>query len=295
MLTADQLRKIKHIELYSRRLVHNVFAGAYRSAFKGRGIAFHTIRPYMSGDDIRDIDWKVTARTGEAYTRIYEEDRERTVMLVIDTSASCLFGTQKHKKVDFAVELGAVLAYSAILNNDKVGLIVFSDKIEKYVPARKGRKHVMRLIHDLMNLVPTSTGTDLSLALKTVNRVMKPGTILFLLSDFLLPVEEYIRDITVVSKRHDTNVIILSDPLEQSFPAVGMLQLQDIETGETTWVDTHNLHWQREFHQQVRLFDKMRTSTLERANVDRIDIPANGDYIQALIDFFQQKQRRLAR
>lgn len=295
MLTAEQLRKIQFIELYSRRLVHNTFAGAYRSAFKGRGISFHTIRPYLQGDDIRDIDWNVTARTGEAYTRVYEEDRERTVMLVIDTSASCLFGTQNYQKVDFAVELGTVLAHSATFNNDKVGLIVFSDKIEKYVPARKGRKHVMRLIHDMMNLKPTNQGTDLSLALRTVNRVMKPGTILFLLSDFLLPVDDYIKDITIISKRHDTNVIILSDPLEQSFPSVGMVQLQDVETGETTWIDTHSLAWQREFHQRVQLFDKMRTHTLERANVDRIDVPATGDYIQALIDFFQQKQRRLSR
>lgn len=295
MLTAEQHRKIQFIELYSRRLVHNTFAGAYRSAFKGRGISFHTIRPYLQGDDIRDIDWNVTARTGEAYTRVYEEDRERTVMLVIDTSASCLFGTQNSQKVDFAVELSTVLAHSATFNNDKVGLIVFSDKIEKYVPARKGRKHVMRLIHDMMNLKPTNQGTDLSLALRTVNRVMKPGTILFLLSDFLLPVDDYIKDITIISKRHDTNVIILSDPLEQSFPSVGMVQLQDVETGETTWIDTHSLAWQREFHQRVQLFDKMRTHTLERANVDRIDIPATGDYIQALIDFFQQKQRRLSR
>jgi len=292
MLTPEQLRQIQHIELYSRRLVHNIFAGAYRSAFKGRGIAFHTIRPYIHGDDIRDIDWNVTARTGEAHTRVYEEDRERTVMLVIDTSASCLFGTQTRQKVDLAVELGAVLAYSAILNNDKVGLLVFSDQIEKYVPAQKGRKHVMRLIHDLMNLTPTRQGTDLSLALRTVNRVMKPGTILFLLSDFLLPVEDYNQDLTIISKKHDTNVIILSDPLEQSFPSVGMLQAQDVETGDTTWIDTHNLAWQREFHQQVQLFDKMRSHTFERTNVARIDMPADGDYTQALIDFFRQKQRR---
>jgi len=292
MVTPEQLRKIKHIELYSRRLVHNVFTGAYRSAFKGRGIAFHTIRPYMHGDDIRDIDWNVTARTGEAHTRIYEEDRERTVMLVIDTSASCLFGTLTRQKVDFAVELGAVLAYSAIFNNDKVGLLVFSDQIEKYVPARKGRKHILRLIHDLMNLTPTNQGTDLSLALRTVNRVMKPGTILFILSDFLLPVEDYTRDLTIISKHHDTNVIILSDPLEQTFPSVGMLQVKDVETGEATWVDTGSMKWQREFHQQVQLFDKMRTQTFECTNVDRIDVPADGDYTQALIDFFRQKQRR---
>ncbi len=295
MLTAEQLRKIQHIELFSRRLVYNVFAGAYRSAFKGRGIAFHTIRPYIPGDDIRDIDWNVTARTGEAYSRVYEEERERTVMLIIDTSASCLFGTQNYQKVDFAVELAAVLAYSAILNKDKVGLLVFSNKIEKYVPARKGRKHIMRLIHDMMNLKPASQGTDLSLALQTVNRVMKSGTIIFLLSDFLLPTEEYIRDLTMTSKRHDTNVIVLSDPLEQSFPAVGMVQLQDVETGETTWIDTHSLAWQREFHQRVNRFGKMRTRAMERANVDLIDVPASGDYIPALIQFFQQKQRRLAR
>lgn len=292
MLTAEQLRKIRNIELNSKRLVHNVFAGAYRSAFKGRGISFHTIRPYSHGDDIRDIDWKVTARTGETHTRIYEEDRERTVMLVIDTSASCLFGTQKFQKVDFAVELGAVLAYSAIFNNDKVGLIVFSDKIEKYVPARKGKNHILRLIHDLMHLKPVSQGTDLSLALRTVNRVMKPGTIIFLLSDFLLPIDDYIRDLTMTSRHHDTNIIILSDPLEQSFPAVGMVQLQDAETGETTWIDTHSLAWQREFHQKVNRFDKMRTYAMERANVARIDVSPDGDYVDALIRFFQQKQRR---
>lgn len=295
MLSAEQLHKIKRVELYSRRLVNNQFAGAYRSAFKGHGLAFNTIRPYVPGDDIRDIDWKVTARTNEPHIRVYEEDRERTVMLVIDTSASCLFGTQQYKKVDFAVELGATLAYSATLNNDKVGLLVFSDTIEKYVPPRKGRKHIMRLINDLMNLTSSSQGTDLSLALQTVNRVTPSGSIIFVLSDFLLETEDYIRDLGLTSQKHDTNVIILSDPLEQSFPAVGILQLQDVETDETVWVDTHNISWQREFHQRVQRFDKMRTKAFSRANVDRIDIPDDGDYITALICFFQQKQQRMKR
>ena len=215
-------------------------------------------------------------------------------MLVIDTSASCLFGTQTRQKVDLAVELGAVLAYSATLNNDKIGLLVFSDRTEKYVPARKGRKHVMRLIHDLMNLTPANQGTDLSLALRTVNRVMKPGTIIFLLSDFLIPVEAYQRDLTIIGKGHDVNVIILSDPLEQTFPAVGMIQVQDVETGEKDWIDTRSLTWQREFHQRVRRFEKMRNTTFERTNIDLIDVPPDGDYVQALIDFFRQKQRRLS-
>lgn len=291
MLTAEQLRKIERIEILSKRLVHTTFAGAYHSAFKGRGISFHTIRPYSHGDDIRDIDWKVTARTGEAYTRVYEEERELTVMLVIDTSASCLFGTQMFQKRDFALELGAVLAYSAVLNNDKVGLLVFSDCIEKYVPPRKGRKHIMRLINDLMHLEPSSKGTNISLALQTVNRVMKPGTIVFLLSDFLTPPNDYSNDLIMTSKRHDTNIIILTDPLEQSFPAVGMVQLQDAETGQTTWIDTHDLSWQREFHQRVQRFDKMRNHTLEKANVQRIDIPPDGDYVQALVRYFEGRKR----
>lgn len=293
MLTAETLARIRRIELHTRRLVNDSFAGAYHAVFKGRGIAFDTVRAYEPGDDVRDIDWNVTARTGEPFIKRYTEERELTVMLVLDASASCLFGTVNRPKRDLAAELGAVLAFAAIINNDKVGLLVFSDKVELHIAPRKGRKHVLRLIRDLLAAQPVNRGTDISMALRTINQSLRRRAIVFLISDFLASDQEYKRDLMVTSRRHDVIAVVLSDPREQTWPGVGLVGLRDAETSTVKWVDTAPRDWQRKFEAQARRFQKMRDTTLNQAEVDRIDIPLNGDYVQALTRFFQQRERRL--
>lgn len=292
MLTAETLRKIRRIELRTRKLVDESFAGAYHSTFKGRGIEFDTVRPYDFGDDARLIDWNVTARTGEPFVKKFVEERELTVMLLLDTSASCLFGTSKQQKRDAAVELAAVLAYSAIRNHDKVGLILFSDQVELYVPPRKGRNHILRLIRDLLAAQPTQKGTDIALALHMANRLLKHRAVIFLMSDFLLPVETYATELSLVGRRHDLIAGILSDPLEQVWPNVGLAVMRDAETGQERWIDTTSKAWRDQFQQQSRRFQNIRDETLVRANVDRIDIPSDGDYISALLTFFQRRMSR---
>jgi uncharacterized protein (DUF58 family) len=295
MLDALLLRRIHRIELRTHRLVHNMFGGAYQSIYKGRGMSFASVRPYVPGDDVRSIDWKVTARAGEPYIKEFVEERELTLMLVIDGSASVLFGTQDRLKRDFAAELGSVLAYTANSNNDRAGMVIFSDRIEHYVPPQKNRNHILRLIRDLLTFEPKSKGTDLSQALKTVNRVLRPGAIVFVLSDFLTPPETYQRDLLLTSKRHKTIAVVLSDPLEESFPEVGLMGLQDAESGEVQWVDTKSLEWQRQFRKQRSQITSERDLALQQAGVERIDIPPDGDYVRALIHFFQKQARQRRR
>ncbi len=295
MLTPETLRRIRHIELHTRRLVNNSFAGAYHSVFKGRGIAFDTVRPYQPGDSVRDIDWNVTARNDEAYVKNYAEERELTVMLALDTSASCLFGTVRQPRRDLAAEIGAALALSAVSNNDKVGLLIFSDQVELFIPPRKGRNHVSRLIRELLAARPSSKGTDLSLGLRTVNRFLKQRAIVFLLSDFLASGQEYAADLLVTGRRHDLIAVVLSDPRESSWPNVGLIGLQDAETGVEQWVDTSSPTWQRQFQRQTARFRQMRDTVLTRAGVDRIDMPLDGDYVRALTLFFQQRTKQIRR
>lgn len=295
MLTPETLRRIRRIELRTRRLVNESFAGAYHSVFKGRGMAFDTVRPYQPGDDVRDIDWNVTARANEAYIKRYTEERELTVMLVIDTSASCLFGTVERQKRDLAAELGAVLALAAITNNDKVGLLIFSDRIEHFTAPRKGRNHVLRLIRDLLAARPTGRGTDLSLALRTTNRLLKQRAIVFLLSDFLAATQEYARDLLVTGRRHDLIAVVISDPLEERWPDVGLVALHDAETDAVQWIDTSSDSWRQQFERQTARFRQLRDTTLTRARVDRIEVPVNGDYARALTMFFRQRAQRIKR
>lgn len=295
MLNPLLLRRIRRIELRTHRLVHNIFSGAYQSIYKGRGLSFASVRPYVPGDDVRSIDWKVTARTGEPYIKEFVEERELTLMLVIDGSASVLFGTQDRQKRDFAAELGSVLAYTANSNNDRAGMIIFSDRVEHYIPAQKNRNHILRLIRDLLTFEAKSTGTDLSQALKTINRVLRPGAIVFILSDFLMPPETYQRDLLLTSKRHETVAVVLSDPLEESFPDVGLMGLQDAESGDVKWVDTSSTQWQRQFRRQRNKFSVQRDEALKQAGVERVDIPPDGDYVRALIYFFQKQARKRRR
>jgi uncharacterized protein (DUF58 family) len=291
-ITSEMLRKIRRIEFKTRRLVNDSFAGAYHSVFKGRGMAFDTVRPYMPGDDVRDIDWNVTARTGEPFVKRYVEERELTVLLLLDSSASSLFGTMDRQKRDLAAEMGALLAFAAFSNNDRVGLLIFSDQVELYIAPRKGRNHVLRLIRDLLSAQPVNKGTDISLALRTINQLSKRRTIAFLMSDFLAPAQVYARNLLVTSRRHDVIAVVLSDPREQNWPGVGLVGLSDAETGMVEWVDTADNQWQNQFEQRVRRFQQMRDSALSRAEIDRIDVPLDGDYVRALTEFFQQRARR---
>ncbi len=292
MLSPQLLRRIRRIELKSKRLVQNAFAGAYQSVYKGRGLSFSAVRPYQPGDDVRSIDWKVTARTGEPFIKQYIEERELTLLIVIDGSASVLFGTQDRRKRDFAAELGAVLAYAANRNNDKAGLLIFSDHIEHYIPAKKGRNHLLHMIRDLLTIETTGKGTDLALALRTANRLLPSGAIIFLLSDFLMPAESYRNDLLIAGKRHEVVTIILSDPLEENLPDVGLMGVRDSESGQVHWVDTGSVAWQAEFRTQRDGFVEERQQAFNRAGVGQIDMPADGDYIRALTHFFQQQARK---
>ncbi len=293
MLTGDTLRKIRRIELRTRKLVDESFSGAYHAVFKGRGISFDAVRPYEPGDNVRDIDWNVTARMNAPYIKRYVEERELTVMLVLDSSASCLFGTEGQQKRDLAAELGAVIAYSAISNNDKVGLLIFSDQVEQYIPPRKGRKHVLLLIRDLLAAPSEHRGTDLSMALRTVNRVLRRRSIVFLLSDFLVPSESYRRDLLVTARRHDVIAVVLSDPREEEWPDMGVVTLRDAETGNIRWVDTSPRKWRRDFERQTARFRAARDATLNRAQIDRIEVPPDGDYVRELMRFFRLRNQRV--
>jgi uncharacterized protein (DUF58 family) len=292
MIPTDKLRQIRRIELRTRKLVNSTFAGSYHAVFKGQGITFDAVRAYEPGDDVRAIDWNVTARTGDPFIKQFVEDRELTVMLAVDASASVLFGTVRRTKHDLAAELGAVLALSAIANNDKAGLVIFSDRIERYVPPRKGRNHVLHLINDLLAVEPSGQGTDMVLGLKTLDRTLKRRSIIFLLSDFLVANEAYLRELLIISRKHDVIAITLSDRLERNWPDVGMIGLQDAETSEPLWVDTRAGQWLRQFRTQARRFQQIRDTALDHAQVDRIDLDTDGDYVQALLRFFRQRELR---
>jgi uncharacterized protein (DUF58 family) len=295
MLTPNLLRRIRRIALRSHRLVQNAFSGAYQSIYKGRGLSFASVRPYIAGDDVRSIDWKVSARAGQTYIKEHIEERELTLLILIDGSASVLFGTQDKQKREFAAELGAVLAYTANSNNDKAGLLIFSDKVEHYIAPKKGKNHLLRLIRDLLTVETSGRGTDLSLALRTVNRLLRQGAIVFVISDFLMDVEAYQKDLIITSKRHETIAIVLSDPLEESIPDVGMMRLQDAETGAVEWVDTSSAEWQKQFKAQHEALATARDKAFQKAGVAQINMPPDSDYVRALSLFFQQQARKRAR
>jgi uncharacterized protein (DUF58 family) len=275
--------------------VNDSFAGSYHAIFKGRGIEFDAVRPYEPGDDIRSIDWNVTARAGEPFVKRFVEERELTVMLVIDTSASSFFGTVGQSKHDLAAEFGAVLAYAAISNQDRVGLLLFSDEIELYVPPRKGRNHVLLLIRDLLAAQPAHKGTNISVALKTLNRVLKNRAIVFLVSDFLAAQDEYAADLAITARYHDLIGVVLSDPLEAKWPNVGLVGLQDAETEAIQWVDTAQKGWIRKFDKQAQRFQELRDDMFYKLGIDRIDLPSDGDYLNALTSFFRRRMQRITK
>ncbi|RME47766.1 MAG: DUF58 domain-containing protein [Caldilineae bacterium] len=295
MLPTDLFRKIRHIEIRTRRLVNDSFAGEYHAIFKGRGMEFDEVRPYQFGDEIRDIDWNVTARMGEPFVKRYVEERELTVMLVVDASGSGDFGSVNRFKRELAAELAAVLAFAATTNNDKVGLLIFTDRVERFIPPRKGRRHVLRLIRDLLAFQPEGRGTDIRLALDTANRVLKRRSILFLVSDFLAEPADYQNALFVTNRRHDVIAVDLHDPLETDIAGVGLVALEDAETGQVVWADTASPAWQAAFSREMERREAARRQVFRRAGVDRIAVSTAADYVAALTRFFQRRARRLRR
>jgi uncharacterized protein (DUF58 family) len=292
MLTNDLIHKIRHIEIRTKRLVNDSFAGEYHSIFKGRGMEFEEVRPYQPGDEIRTIDWNVTARTGEPYVKRFIEERELTVLLVVDASASENFGSVQRFKRELAAELAAVLSFAATTNNDRVGLLIFTDQVELYIPPRKGRKHVLRLLRELLAFQPQHSGTDIKLALDTVNHILKRRGIVFLVSDFMANPDSYRTAMAVTNRRHDLIAVDLHDPLERTLGNVGLLAMEDPETGEVVWVDTGNKAW-RALSSSAWKPCASHTCFPWQAGVDRIDVATNQDYVAPLTAFFQERYRRI--
>jgi uncharacterized protein (DUF58 family) len=296
MLSSDLIQKIRRIEIRTRHLVNDSFAGEYHAIFKGRGMEFDEVRAYMPGDEVRTIDWNVTARMGEPFVKRYVEERELTVMLAVDASASGLFGTAERFKRELAAELGAVLAFSAITNNDKVGLITFTDQVELHIMPRKGRRHVLRLIRDLLAFEPEGHGTDIPLALDRLNHTLKRRAIIFLISDFLQPhTQAYERALLVTNRRHDLVAVTVTDPRENTWPDVGLVALQDAETGQRLWVDSGSRAWRAAFAQQAAARREARDAAFIRAQVDHIDVQAGEDYVDPLLAFFKARAQRWRR
>jgi uncharacterized protein (DUF58 family) len=290
MIPREILKKVRRIEISTRGLVNEVFSGEYHSVFKGRGMTFSEVREYQYGDDIRSIDWNVTARTGSPFVKIYEEERELTVMLVVDVSASGNFGSRERLKGELAVELSAVLAFSAIKNNDKIGLIIFSDRIEKFVPPRKGRRHVLRVLRELLYHKPQGRGTEIGEALEYLSKVVSRRAVVFLVSDFLG--SGFSRPLTVAGKRHDLIAVRVSDRRELAVPALGLMEMEDPETGRRMVVNTSDPAFQEAFGERStsRLEDLDRD--FRRSNVDVIDVETGQSYTEPLMRFFKKRLRR---
>lgn len=288
METVDLLKKVRQIEIKTRGLSSNIFAGQYHSAFKGRGMAFSEVREYQYGDDIRDIDWNVTARFNRPYVKVFEEERELTVMLLVDVSGSLEFGTMKQMKKDMVTEIAATLAFSAIQNNDKIGVIFFSDRIEKFIPPKKGRKHILYIIRELIEFKPESRTTDLNVGLEYLTHVMKRRCTAFLLSDFI-DQHDFTNALTIANRKHDLVAMQIYDRRAEELPAIGLLKVKDAETGHEQWIDTsakavrqaHHDWWVRQQQQLAERFAK--------SSVDSVSVRTDQDYVKALMALFAKR------
>ena len=295
ILTEELAEKIKRIEITARHLVTDSLAGEYHSVFKGMGMEFDEMRPYSPGDDVRRIDWNVTARMNTPYIRKYQEERELTVFLAVDASGSSDFGTTGQFKRELAAELAAVLSFAAPTNNDKVGLLIFTDKPELIVPPRKGKRHVLRMVRDLLVFTPEGRGTSIESALDTINRVVKRRSITFLISDFLVEPESLRRPLAATNRRHDVIALDLHDPMEHQIPDVGLMVLEDAETGELEWVDTSNKAWREAFEARTLDLEQQKRRLLSSLAIDHIQISTDKDYVVELNEFFARRSRRRAR
>ena len=290
----DLINQIRRIEIRTRHKVEDLFAGSYLSVFKGRGIEFDEVRPYQSGDDVRAVDWNVTARMGELYVKRFVEERELTVLLMVDVSGSQDFGSVGRFKREAVAEMAALLAFAASRNNDKVGLLLFTDRVEKYYPPRKNRRHILRLVRELLTFQPVGRGTDLKAALDYSNRMLKRRGIVFLLSDFQADPQTYRKALNVAGRRHDLVAIDLRDPLEKNIAPIGLMVLEDAETGELTEIDTADPAWRKTFSARQEQMDTAIRQVLNGAKVDRIDLATPDDFVNALTRFFKNRMRRLA-
>jgi uncharacterized protein (DUF58 family) len=292
MLPKEIIKKIRRIQIYSTRTVNDVLAGQYRSVFKGRGIEFSEVREYQVGDDIRSVDWNVTARMNRPYVKQFSEERELTVMLLVDASGSGRFGSLAQTKNEIAAEIAALIAYSAIRNNDKVGLIIFTDRVEKFVPPKKGRSHVLRVIREALYFQPEGKKTDITAAVEYLMRIGKRRTVAFLISDFIAA--GYEKKLGVANQRHDMIAVQIIDPREVELPPVGLLRLEDPEDGQIVLVNTRNTRFRKQFERlnRKRLADLARK--FRSMNIDHVEIWTNSSYVDPLVKFFRMRERRLA-
>lgn len=288
MDTAELLKKVRKIEIKTRGLSSQVFSGEYHSAFKGRGMAFSEVREYTPGDDVRTIDWNVTARFNSPYVKVFEEERELNVVLLVDVSASGQFGTLKQSKKDLITELCAVVAFSASTNNDKIGVIFFSDKIEKYIPPKKGKTHILRIIRELVSIEPTSTKTDISQALRYLTNVIKKKSIVFVVSDFI-DNNPFVDAIKIANKKHDIVALEIFDKTEREIPPVGLIKLKDLESGEIKWVDTSSKAFQKEMKIQNLQLEAKLKEVFNKAGVDHVRLRTDQSYIQPLMNLFKRR------
>lgn len=289
METKELLKRVRKIEIKSRGLSTQLFSGEYHSAFKGRGMSFSEVREYQPGDDIRNIDWNVTARFNHPYVKIFEEERELTLILLVDMSGSGSFGTQGQFKLELITELCAVIAFSALQNNDKVGVIIFTNGIEKFIPPKKGRKHVLRIIRELIDFQPTNNQTDIGEALRYLMNVTKKRSTVFLLSDFFD--RGYEDSLKIASQKHDLVALKISDPREQELPDVGLVKFMDAETGKTMWVDTSDRKIRRDYQIKHKESDNYTRTLLHKAGIDFAEIMTNKSYVNPLINLFKRRGR----
>lgn len=290
MIPKEILKKVRAIEIYTKRLVNDVLAGEYHSVFKGRGMEFAEVREYQPGDDIRSIDWNVTARMGHPFVKLHVEERELTVILLIDASASGNFGTINQMKGELAVELCAVLAFSAIRNNDKIGLLIFTDDVERYIPPKKGRNHVLRVIRELLYFQPQRKGTNIRVALEYLNRVMRRKAVVFLVSDFLTT--NYEQALRITNQKHDVIPVTITDQREMELPAVGLLEVEDAETGELLLLDTFDAKVRNAYKELALRRQAERERLFRSLKMDAINVRTDEPYLNTLMTFFHRRASR---
>ena len=288
METSEIIKKVRKIEIKARGLSSNIFAGQYHSAFKGRGMAFSEVREYQYGDDVRDIDWNVTARFHRPYVKVFEEERELTVMLLIDVSGSLDFGTQRQMKRDMVTEIAATLAFSAIQNNDKIGVVFFSDRIEKYIPPKKGRKHILYIIRELLDFTPESRRTDVRGALEFMTSVAKRRCTAFVLSDFY-DNQDFLQPLTICNRKHDVVAIQVYDQRAKTLPDIGLMRVVDAETGHEQYIDTSSSRLRQAHTQYFLRRQSLLTETFNKSNVDHVSIATNEDFVKSLLLLFKQR------
>ena len=291
MISRELVKKLKKIEIYTSRLANDQLAGSYHSVFKGRGMAFSEVRQYQPGDDVRFIDWNVSARMNDTYVKVFTEEREMTVMLLVDLSASERFGSTDKRKIETVAEVAALLAFSAIKNNDRVGLILFTDQVERFVPPKKGRSHVMRVVTEILNAKPKSEGTELGVALDLLGGIGKRRTVAFLISDFIA--QDYEKPLRVVSAKNDLIPIQIVDPREDELPDVGLALMEDLETGELVEVDTSNLGVRADYAREMQRQRASREHLFRRLKLDHVTVSTDRDFVKPLTELFRLRQRRL--